>query len=59
MKLANRKPTLPQVRCRYDYDAENEHYSCYRRSLPGRALCHKHAGMAARVARDRARKGYS
>ncbi len=30
--------------------------SCYRPALPGRFLCHKHAGMIAKRRRARARK---
>lgn len=31
------------------------HYSCRRLSLPGRMVCHKHAGQLAQVRRRRAR----
>lgn len=46
----------PVVRCMYDYDSEEKIWSCHRPSLPGRLLCHKHAGMKKKEWARRAKK---
>jgi len=48
----------PQVNCLHEHWVDRSgkpHYPCGRISLPGRLLCHKHAGMKAKRLRRRAR----
>jgi len=45
-----------QVRCQWDAQPDTGFYTCSRISLPGRSVCHVHAGQKNRIARDRARR---
>jgi len=42
-------------RCLWDYDPSNGFHSCHRPALPGRRLCHRHAGQKTEMVRRRRR----